>query len=67
MQTQITILKLIKSETKKKKKNNNNNKANLTHLSHGGEEDERWWSGQGGMHERHFKANALLPAISMCV
>ena len=48
MQTQITILKLIKSEPppppqkKKKKKNNNNNQANLTHLSHGGEVDERW-------------------------
>ena len=51
IQTQITMLILIKSKqkkqkNKKKKQTNKQSKANLTHLSHYGEEDEWWWRGR---------------------
>ena len=35
-----------KKKKKKNNNNNNNNKANLTYLSHCGEEDEWLWRGQ---------------------
>ena len=55
IQTQIIVLKLIKSEPKKKKKQQQQQrKSDLSEL---------WWSGQGSMCECQFKASSLLLAI----
>ena len=49
IQTQITILKLIKLEPKKRRRR----RAKLTHLSLGGE-DMRWWEEKKGTHLTHL-------------
>ena len=48
IQTQITILKLIKLEQKRKKEKKRR-RAKLTHLSLGGE-DMQWWEEKKGTH-----------------